>query len=83
MSQLRFSFLLKINPIEQKFPDAPTTILGILGTIVLQLIFSRWSLINTIFSATPLSLTKGLICLIVSIPMIFIVALVKRVDPIN
>ncbi|BAZ44705.1 ATPase, E1-E2 type [Chondrocystis sp. NIES-4102] len=83
ISQLGSSFLPGINRRGQKFTDAPAIILGILGTIVLQLIFSQWSLMNTIFSTTPLDLTQGLICLVVSLPMIPIAALVKRIDPIN
>lgn len=48
--------------------------IGILSTVILQVIFSQWSLMNTLFETTPLTLSQWLVCLIVGLPILFVSA---------
>ncbi|QOV22245.1 cation-transporting P-type ATPase [Anabaenopsis elenkinii] len=55
--------------------------LGILTTVVLQIIFSQWGIMNTLFKTAPLNLQQWLICLLPAIPMIPLAWFVNRIDP--
>lgn len=55
-------------------------IFGVVGAIVLQVIFSQWSLMNTLFGTAPLNLNQWLICLLPALPMIPVALLVNRID---
>ena len=57
--------------------------IGIACTVILQIIFSQWTLMNNLFYTAPLNLTHWLICLVVGIPMIPFAILVNRFDPLN
>lgn len=63
--------------------DALAIAFGILGSILLQIIFSQWSIMNTLFQTAPLSLNQWLICLIPVLPMIGLAIFVNRIDPID
>lgn len=67
----------------QTISGAPAIVIGIVCTIILQIIFSQWSLMNNLFSTAPLNLNQWLICLLVGLPMIAVSALVNRFDPPN
>jgi Ca2+-transporting ATPase len=62
---------------------APALAAGIVGAVILQIIFSHSSFINSIFSTAPLTLDQWLLCLAVGLPMIAIAAFVNRFDPPN
>jgi Ca2+-transporting ATPase len=61
--------------------NSPALAIGIACTVLLQVIFSQWSLMNGLFSTTPLNLNQWLICLLVGLPMIAVAAFVNRFDP--
>jgi Ca2+-transporting ATPase len=83
ISQLGASLVANLRGRSEKITDAPAIIIGIIGTIVLQVIFSQWSVMNTLFATAPLELNQWLICLAVGLPMIPVAALVNRFDPPN
>jgi cation-transporting P-type ATPase F len=55
--------------------------LGIGSAVILQIIFSQWGVMNTLFKTAPLDLTQWLICLIPTIPMIPTALLANYLDP--
>ncbi|MBW4490855.1 MAG: cation-transporting P-type ATPase [Trichocoleus desertorum ATA4-8-CV12] len=57
--------------------------IGIAGVFILQLLFSQWSLMNRLFATEALTLTQGLICLGIGLPMIALAALLKRFAPLK
>ncbi|MGQ9871276.1 cation transporting ATPase C-terminal domain-containing protein [Leptodesmis sp.] len=56
---------------------------GILGAIVLQILFSQWEVMNTLFRTAPLNWNQWLICLIPVIPMAVLATFVNRLDAID
>lgn len=83
ISQLGASLVANLRGRAEKITDAPAIIIGIIGTIVLQVIFSQWSVMNTLFATAPLNLNQWLICLAIGLPMIPVAAIVNRFDPPN
>ncbi|MGF1672204.1 MAG: cation-translocating P-type ATPase [Rivularia sp. (in: cyanobacteria)] len=83
ISQLGIGIFNKLRGINQEVRDASAIGIGIALTIVLQIMFSQWSLMNLLFSTAPLNLNQWLICLVVGLPMIIVATLVNRFDPIN
>ena len=59
---------------------APILIIGIVVAAILQIIFSQWSLMNTLFDTAPLTLNQWLICLLPMLPMIPMAMLVHYLD---
>ena len=55
--------------------------IGITCVVILQLLFSQWSILNPLFDTTPLNLTQGLICILVGLPAIILGSLFRRCDP--
>lgn len=80
ISQLGNEFLRKITGKTAKISDFPAIAIGILGTVALQVVFSQWSLMNTLFATAPLNLNQWLICLIPVLPAIPLCAFVNRID---
>jgi Ca2+-transporting ATPase len=60
---------------------APAIGIGVL--VVLQVLFSQWSLMNELFDTAPLTLTQGLLAIIAGIPVILWALILQRVDSIN
>jgi cation-transporting P-type ATPase F len=83
ISQLGSVFLDKIRGIRRTTSEASAIIIGIVCTIILQIIFSQWSLMNNLFYTAPLNWNQWFICLLVSLPMILVSALVNRFDPLD
>ncbi|MBD2204819.1 cation-transporting P-type ATPase [Calothrix sp. FACHB-1219] len=83
ISQLGIALINKVRGFKQKFSDASAIGFGIATTIILQIIFSQWNIMNSLFSTAPLNLTQWLICLIIGLPMILVAILVNRFDPLN
>ncbi|GAX37030.1 cation-transporting P-type ATPase [Nodularia sp. NIES-3585] len=61
--------------------DGKSMAFAILGTIVLQIIFSQWGVMNTLFRTAPLNLEQWLICLIPALPMLPLALFVNHIDP--
>jgi cation-transporting ATPase F len=61
----------------------PAIVTGIACTIILQLMFSQWNLMNNLFYTAPLDLNQWLICLLIGLPIIPVSILVNLFDPLN
>ncbi len=83
ISQLLPSVVAKLKNQTQSISSAPAIAAGIVGAVILQIIFSQSSFINNIFSTAPLNLNQWLICLGAGLPMIAIASSVNRFDPPN
>ncbi|MEM7591813.1 MAG: cation-transporting P-type ATPase [Cyanobacteria bacterium P01_A01_bin.83] len=60
---------------------APMLILGTIAAVALQIVFSQWGVMNTLFETAPLTLNQWLICLLPMLPMIPMAIWVHFVDP--
>ena len=83
ISQLGVALVSIFRGRVEKISDTPAIVIGIVGTIILQVIFSQWSLMNSWFSTAPLDANQWLICLLVGLPIIPVAALVNRFDPLD
>ncbi len=83
ISQLGAALVSTIRGRVAKITDTPAIVIGIVGTIVLQVIFSQWSLMNSWFSTAPLDVNQWLICFLLGLPIIPIAILVNRFDPLD
>ncbi len=83
ISQLLPNLIAKMKGTLNSKVGGSAIVAGIIGAIVLQILFSQVPLLNRIFETAPLNLTQGLICLAVGLPMIPIALLVNRLDPPN
>jgi magnesium-transporting ATPase (P-type) len=61
--------------------NAPILLLGIAVAIILQVLFSQWSVMNILFETAPLTWNQWLICLLPMLPMIPIALLANWIDP--
>ena len=55
--------------------------IGIVCVVILQILFSQWSVLNPLFDTTPLSFTQGFMCIIVGLPVVILGYLLRRFDP--
>lgn len=83
ISQLVPNLLAKLNGTMQETVDVPAIGFGIIGAVILQVIFAHVPFINNIFSTAPLSFEQWFFCLVVGSPMIIWAAIVNRFDPAN
>jgi Ca2+-transporting ATPase len=83
ISQLGMAIINRLRGMRQTFSDASVMGIGIACAIILQIIFSQWSLMNRLFSTAPLNLQQWFICLLVGLPMIPLAILVNRFDPLD
>jgi cation-transporting ATPase F len=83
ISQLGQAIAAKLRGRAIQIKDAGAIGLGILCTIVLQIIFSQWSLMNSWFYTAPLNLNQWLLCILIGLLMIPTAVLVNRIDPPN
>jgi Ca2+-transporting ATPase len=83
ISQLGTALINQLRGVRQKLNDTSAIAIGIAATIVLQIIFSQWNIMNSLFSTAPLNLNQWLICLLVSLPMILVASIVNRFDPLD
>jgi cation-transporting ATPase F len=65
----------------ERLMDVAAITIGIGAAILLQILFSQWSLFNALFDTAPLAWEQWGFCLVVSLPMIGVAALANRVDP--
>lgn len=61
--------------------NAPILLLGMTTAIILQVLFSQWGVMNTLFETAPLTWTQGMICLLPMLPMIPTALWVNKLDP--
>ncbi|ABA23171.1 ATPase, E1-E2 type [Trichormus variabilis ATCC 29413] len=83
ISQLIPNLIAKMDGTMKENVDIPAIGFGILGAILLQIVFAHVPLINDVFETAPLSLQQWLFCLGVGSPMILWATLVNRLDPPN
>lgn len=83
ISQLVPNLMGKMDGTIEENVDIPAIGLGIVGAIILQIIFAHVPLINEIFSTAPLTFQQWLFCLAVGSPMILWAAVVNKIDPPN
>lgn len=67
--------------ITSRIANAPILLLGIAAAIILQVLFSQWSVMNTLFNTAPLTWNQWLICLLPMLPMIPTALWVNWIDP--
>jgi cation-transporting P-type ATPase F len=83
ISQLVPNLIAKMDGTIQEDEALPAIGLGIVGAILLQIIFAHVPLINEVFSTAPLTLQQWLFCLAVGSPMILWATVVNKLDPPN
>lgn len=81
ISQLGLSFLSYLRRQSSSVIKAPILIVGIVGAIILQIVFSQWAIMNTLFKTAPLTVNQWLVCLLPMLPMIPFAIFVNRIDP--
>ncbi len=80
ISQLGIALRDRIRGRQSRIGDAPAIGIGIAVTVILQVIFSQWNLMNALFYTAPLNVNQWLICWLVSMPMIPVAAVANRFD---
>jgi cation-transporting P-type ATPase F len=83
ISQLIPNLIAKLDGTIEENVDVPAIGFGIIGAILLQIVFAHVPLINTVFETAPLNFQQWLFCLGVGSPMIIWAALVNKIDPPN
>lgn len=83
ISQLIPNLIAKMNGTIKENVGIPAIGFGIVGAIILQIIFAHVPLINEVFETAPLNLQQWLLCLAVGSPMILWAAVVNHFDPLN
>ncbi|MDA0265569.1 MAG: cation-transporting P-type ATPase [Cyanobacteria bacterium] len=81
ISQLGASFVHYLRGRAGTVPPAPILLIGIATASVLQILFSQWSVMNTLFATAPLTWHQWLICLLPILPMIPMAILANWIDP--
>ncbi|MEM9908241.1 MAG: cation-transporting P-type ATPase [Cyanobacteria bacterium P01_D01_bin.44] len=81
ISQLGKSLLSYMGRRSTSITHAPILIVGIVGAVALQIVFSQWSVMNTLFDTAPLTWNQWLICLLPMIPMVPVAILSNVIDP--
>jgi Ca2+-transporting ATPase len=83
ISQLIPNLIAKMDGTMQENADIPAIGFGIIGAIILQIIFAHVPLINEVFKTAPLNWQQWLFCLAVGSPMIIWATIVNKFDPPN
>ena len=81
ISQLGRSLVTYLRRQSSTITNAPMLLTGIGIAAWLQILFSQWGLMNTLFETAPLTWQQGLICLIPMLPMIPVAAWANAIDP--
>ncbi|MGR3277356.1 cation-transporting P-type ATPase [Acaryochloris marina NIES-2412] len=81
ISQLGLSLFHTIRHRTVSVSPAPILVMGIVGAVALQILFSQWSVMNQLFETAPLSWIQWLTCLLPMLPMIPMAALANWIDP--
>ena len=81
ISQFIPSLFAKLRSRSHRIASAPAY--GVIAIVILQTLFSQWSVMNQLFDTVPVTVTQEAISLAVSLPIIIIVLLLERFDPIR
>ena len=81
ISQLGISLTNYLRRRTNAIIQAPILIIGIVVAAMLQIIFSQWGVMNTLFATAPLTFNQGLICLLPMLAMIPMASLAHLIDP--
>ena len=81
ISQQGISFARFITQKTKVVTHAPILMAGIIAALFLQVLFSQWSVMNSLFQTSPLTWGQWLICLIPMIPMIPLAVVSNWIDP--
>lgn len=81
VSELGNSLMAKLKGKSISLGNVSAISYGILGAIVLQIVFSQVPFMNTLFRTAPLDFNQWLICLIPLVPMIPVALLVNKFFP--
>ena len=81
ISQLGHSLIGYVRRKTPTIAATPILIAGIVAAAILQIVFSQWSVMNTLFATAPLTWNQWLICLLPMIPMIPVAILSNVIDP--
>ncbi|MCL6434025.1 MAG: cation-transporting P-type ATPase [Leptolyngbyaceae cyanobacterium HOT.MB2.61] len=80
ISQLGEAITAPIRRRSASVKDVYAIALGLVATIILQIIFSQWGVMNTLFKTAPLNLNQWLICLLPALPMIPVAIFANWID---
>jgi magnesium-transporting ATPase (P-type) len=81
ISQLGISLVQYLRGKAETIIHAPILIGGIVAAVILQVVFSQWSVMNVLFETAPLTWSQWLICLLPMLPMVPWAILANRIDP--
>jgi magnesium-transporting ATPase (P-type) len=81
ISQLGISLANYLRRRTNAIIQVPVLIIGIVTAAILQIIFSQWDVMNTLFETAPLTFNQGLICLLPMLLMIPMALLAHLIDP--
>jgi len=81
LSQFWVSLGARLRGRTEPIADLAALGYGILAAVVLQVVFSQWSVMNYLFSTAPLSLNQALVCMAVALPMTLVAMLANRINP--
>jgi potassium/sodium efflux P-type ATPase len=81
ISQLGIAMFKKVRRPSMPITNASAIIAGIVSAVLLQVVFSQLSIMNTLFATAPLTFNQWLICLIPVFPMIPTAILANFIDP--
>ena len=65
----------------ESLTDITAMVLGLLATLVSQILFSQWHVLNVVFETAPLTWSQWGLCILLGLPMIFVAAIANRLDP--
>ncbi|MEM1368739.1 MAG: cation-transporting P-type ATPase [Cyanobacteria bacterium P01_H01_bin.15] len=80
ISQLGATIVESMRTRRNVIANAPILLGGIATAIILQVLFSQWSVMNILFETAPLTLNQWLICLLPMLPMIPTALLANWID---
>jgi cation-transporting ATPase F len=81
ISQLGISLMNYLSRRTTSITNAPILLGGIAAAVALQVVFSQWGVMNTLFETAPLTWNQWLICLLPMLPMIPVAIFVNQIDP--
>ncbi len=81
ISQLGTDIVQYLRGRSRTIASSPALLLGIATAVILQVLFSQWSVMNILFATAPLTWNQWLICLVPMLPMIPTAMLANQIDP--
>ncbi|MBD2327089.1 cation-transporting P-type ATPase [Alkalinema sp. FACHB-956] len=81
ISQLGTSLIAYVRRQTPSITTAPILMVGIVAAVVLQVVFSQWQVMNTLFETAPLTWNQWVICLLPMVPMVPWAMFANAIDP--